>query len=100
MGVRLRTMSLRPSRMIQGFGLKCGWDALGHGDWEKSAAKQVGQTGDKTSWPKQPSGDSTDIFDIADAHLHWKRFGIRSLMRGIQCCDGGANAVTKPKVGT
>ncbi len=53
MGVRLRTMSLRPSRMIQGPGLKFGRVALGHGDWEKSVAKLVGQTGDNTRWPKQ-----------------------------------------------
>ncbi len=32
-GVRLRTMSLRQSRMVHGPGLKFGRDALRHGDW-------------------------------------------------------------------
>jgi len=63
-GVRLRTMSLRQSRMIQGHGLKFGWDALGHGDWEKSVAKQVGQTGDTTSCPKQTETPPTDFLAI------------------------------------
>jgi len=47
-----RPCAVRPSRIIQGSGLKFGRGALGHGDWEKSVAKRVGQTGDKTSWPK------------------------------------------------
>jgi hypothetical protein len=32
MSVRLRSLSLRPSRMIQGPGFEFGPDALGHGD--------------------------------------------------------------------
>jgi len=41
-GVRLRTMSLRQSRMIHGPGLKVGRDAFGHRNWEKFVAKLVG----------------------------------------------------------
>ncbi len=67
-GVRLRTMSLRQSRMIQGPGLRFGRDALGHGDWETSIAKLVGQTDDKTSWPKH-SCIGIDNFDLGNLRV-------------------------------
>jgi len=46
-------MGLRQLRMIRGPVFKFGRHALGDGGWEESIDKLVGQTGDKTSWPKQ-----------------------------------------------
>jgi len=45
--VRLRTMSLRQTLMIQGPVFTFGRDVLGHGDWEESVDKLIGQTDDK-----------------------------------------------------
>jgi len=59
-GVRFRTMSLRQSRMIQGPGLKSGRHAFGHGHCERSVAKLMGHTDDKTRGPKHRDGDPGD----------------------------------------